>query len=91
MPASDFSIASFLSEMFDKAPTMMALLQGPEHCFQLASPSYLKLMDGRNVIGKTVAEALRDADAQGFDRILDEVYQSEKACRASGARFAIQG
>ncbi len=91
MPASDVNIASFLSEMFDQAPTFMALLQGPEHRFQLANPSYLELVDGRDVIGKTVAEALPEADAQGFVRILDEVYQSGKAYTASGARFAIQG
>ncbi|MGO4174472.1 PAS domain-containing protein [Bosea sp. TAF32] len=76
--------------MFDQAPTFMALLQGPDHRFQLANPSYLELAGGRDLIGKTVAEALPEADAQGFVRILDAVYRSGKAYTASGARFVIQ-
>jgi signal transduction histidine kinase/CheY-like chemotaxis protein len=90
LPASDVNIASFLTEMFDQAPTFMAVLQGADHRFQLANPSYLKLVGGRDVIGKTVSEALPEADAQGFVRILDEVYRTGKAYTAAGARFVVQ-
>jgi signal transduction histidine kinase/CheY-like chemotaxis protein len=83
-------IAPILTQMFEQAPTFMALLRGPEHRFDLANPSYRKLIGGRDVVGRTVAEALPDAAAQGFLRILDEVYRSGVPYTASGARFVMQ-
>lgn len=53
--ASD--ISPILTQMFEQAPTFMAPLTGPEHRFELANPSYVKLV-GREVAGRTVAEAL---------------------------------
>lgn len=83
-------IAPILTQMFEQAPTFMALLRGPEHRFDLANPSYRRLIGGRDVVGRTVAEALPDAAAQGFLRILDEVYRSGVPYTASGARFLMQ-
>ncbi|MBX3578433.1 MAG: PAS domain-containing protein [Rhizobiaceae bacterium] len=68
----------------------MALLRGPEHRFELANPSYLKLIGHRDLIGRTVAEVLPETEAQGFVRILDEVYASGMAYTANGARIALR-
>ena len=57
-------IAPILTQMFEQAPTFMALLRGPEHRFDLANPSYLRLIGDREVVGRTLAEALPDAVAQ---------------------------
>lgn len=38
-----------LAQMFEQAPTFMALLSGPEHRFELTNPSYQKLIGGREV------------------------------------------
>ncbi|MCV9935894.1 PAS domain-containing protein [Boseaceae bacterium BT-24-1] len=76
--------------MFEQAPTFMALLRGPEHRFDLANPSYLKLIGERQVVGRTVAEAMPDAVAQGVVGILDDVYRSGVPYTANGARFLIQ-
>ena len=51
--------------LFDQAPTFMALLRGPEHRFELANAAYLRLVGNRPVIGRTLAEALPEAVAQG--------------------------
>ncbi|MFC5420047.1 PAS domain-containing protein [Bosea eneae] len=83
-------IAPILTQMFEQAPTFMALLRGPEHRFDLANPSYLRLIGDREVVGRTVAEALPDAVAQGVVGILDDVYRTGVPFTANGARFVIQ-
>jgi PAS domain-containing protein len=35
------------SELFEQAPSFMAMLRGPEHRFELANPSYLRLIGRR--------------------------------------------
>ena len=83
-------IAPILTQMFEQAPTFMALLRGPEHRFDLANPSYLRLIGDREVVGRTLAEALPDAVAQGVVDILDDVYRTGVPYTANGACFMIQ-
>jgi signal transduction histidine kinase len=79
-----------LTQMFEQAPSFMAMLQGPDHRFELANPGYLKLVGGRDIVGKTVAEALPDAVEQGYLGLLDRVYRSGGAFVASGSRYEVQ-
>jgi signal transduction histidine kinase len=51
-------------------------VQGPEHVFSITNPQYQELIGHRDVVGKTVVEALPEAEAQGFIAILDGVYQT---------------
>ncbi|WP_091737603.1 sensor histidine kinase [Phenylobacterium immobile] len=76
-----------LGRLFDQAPTFMALLHGPEHRFQLANPSYLRLVGGRPVAGKTVLEALPETAEQGFVGLLDEVFRTGQPFIANGVRY----
>ncbi|QOL50124.1 hybrid sensor histidine kinase/response regulator [Massilia litorea] len=79
-----------LAQMFEQAPTFMAMLRGPEHRFELANPGYVKLVGGRSVLGLTVAEALPEAVEQGYIVLLDQVYASGEAYVAREDRFEIQ-
>jgi diguanylate cyclase (GGDEF)-like protein/PAS domain S-box-containing protein len=79
-----------LELMFDKGPSFMALLSGAEHRFEVVNESYMQLIGGRNVLGKTVAEALPDAVAQGYLGILDGVFRSGKPYSSIGARYEVQ-
>ena len=83
-------IGPILTSMFEQAPNFMALLSGPRHRFELANPSYLRLVGNRDIVGRPMAEALPDALAQGFVGILDEVYRTGEPYTAKGARFAMQ-
>jgi signal transduction histidine kinase len=76
-----------LSQMFEQAPTFMAMLRGPEHRFELANPGYVRLVDNRPVLGLTVAEALPEAASQGYIKLLDRVFASGEAYAADGAKF----
>nr|WP_197978465.1 PAS domain-containing protein [Sphingomonas sp. CFBP 13603] len=79
-----------MSQMFAQAPTFMAMLRGPEHRFELTNPGYDKLIGHREVLGRTVADALPDAVEQGFLDLLDGVFTSGDAFTARGMLYAVQ-
>jgi PAS domain S-box-containing protein len=78
------------SQLFEQAPTFMAMLRGPEHRIELANPGYMQLVGHRDILGKTIAEALPDAVQQGYLELLDGVFASGKAFTAAGAKYAAQ-
>ena len=77
-------------QLFDQAPTFLALLHGPQHVIELANPGFVKLIGDRAVVGRTVADALPDAVAQGYLALLDEVYRTGQPFSASGSRYVVQ-
>ncbi|PTQ63069.1 PAS/PAC sensor hybrid histidine kinase [Sphingomonas sp. PP-CE-3G-477] len=79
-----------MSQMFAQAPTFMAMLRGPEHRFELTNPGYDKLIGHREVLGRTVADALPDAVEQGFLDLLDGVFTGGDAFTARGMLYAVQ-
>jgi PAS domain S-box-containing protein len=79
-----------LASLFEQAPTFMAMLRGPQHVIELANPRYMELTGHRSILGRTVAEALPDAAAQGYVTLLDEVFRSGKAYSAVGSKYARQ-
>ncbi|MBD8529197.1 MULTISPECIES: PAS domain S-box protein [unclassified Massilia] len=78
-----------LEAMFNQAPGFMALLDGPEHRFVQVNQAYLALVNGRDVLGKTLAEALPEALAQGFGALLDSLYASGEVYSGVAAPFAV--
>jgi len=76
-----------LLAMFDQAPGFMAILEGPDHRIAYANATYIERMGGRDAIGRTVAEAIPEAEEQGFIALFDKVYSSGEALRLEAARF----
>jgi signal transduction histidine kinase len=68
-----------LHDLFLQAPAGIAVLQGPDHVFELVNPTYQALIGPRLVIGQPLREALPELRDQPFPRILDEVYRSGQA------------
>ena len=62
-----------LREVFAQAPAFMAVLRGPQHVFEFANDSYQRLVHHREIIGRSVANALPEVAAQGFVALLDSV------------------
>jgi PAS domain S-box-containing protein len=60
-----------LRQMFEQAPGMIAMLEGPRHVFTLANAA-LQAFVGREVLGLPLAEALPEVARQGFAAALDE-------------------
>ncbi len=64
--------------IISQAPAMICTLKGPEHIFEVANSKYLQLVGNRDIIGKSVKEALPEIESQGFIDILNEVYTTGK-------------
>jgi PAS domain S-box-containing protein len=62
-----------LQLFFEQAPAVIALLDGPDHRFVLANEMYYQLVGRRDLVGRTVAEALPEVVEQGFIGLLDNV------------------
>ena len=67
---------SRIADLFQQAPAFFAVLRGPDHVFEMTNPLYQELIGERDVIGKTVREALPEAESQGFFILLDRVYRT---------------
>jgi signal transduction histidine kinase len=65
-----------LANLFQQAPAFFAVLRGPEHIFEMINPLYQELVGRREILGKTVSEAVPESEEQGFLALLDKVYQS---------------
>jgi PAS domain S-box-containing protein len=82
--------AERLRLLFDNAPGFMAVLRGPEHVFELMNTSYLQLVGHRDLLGKSVREALPEVEGQGFFELLDDVYRSGEAFTGQSTRIGLQ-
>ena len=68
-----------LADLFQQAPAFFAVLDGPEYVFELTNPHYQNLLGRLDLLGKTVREAVPEAEEQGFIALLDRVYQTGEA------------
>jgi len=88
--AQQISSLRYIADLFQQAPTFMAVLTGAEHRVAFVNGGYLKLIGHRDIIGKTMAEGLPDATEQGYVTLLDQVFRSGDAYAADGAKYAVQ-
>lgn len=65
-----------LRALVEQAPGFVAILRGPDHRFQMANAAYRTLVGHRDLIGRTVAEALPEVVEQGFVDLLTQVRTS---------------
>ena len=63
-----------LRRLFEQAPGFMCVLRGPDHVFELANGSYIKLVGRHDLIGKPVREAFPEVEGQDFFEMLDRVF-----------------
>ncbi len=63
-----------LTDVFRHAPAFMCALRGPDHVYEFINDRYEQLVGNRDVIGRTVRDALPEVVAQGFVALLDNVY-----------------
>lgn len=65
------------STIFEKAPAFIAILRGQNHIFEMANHAYYQMIGGyRDIIGKSVLDALPELKGQGFAKKLDSVLNS---------------
>ena len=67
------------NDLYQQAPSCMGILMGPNHVYEMANPTYLQLINKKNIIGKSVKEIRPETVEQGLIEILDQVYKTGKA------------
>ena len=67
--------------LFQQAPGFSCILGGPNHVYEFANDSLMRLLGGRDLIGKTVREAVPEMEGQGYFELLDKVYHSGESFR----------
>lgn len=65
-----------LERLFMESPAFFCLLKGPDHRFELVNQHYQAIFPNRELLHKTVAQALPEVVDQGFVAILDNVFQT---------------
>ena len=68
--------AEMIEKMYMTSPAFVCTLMGPEHRYELVNASYQKMFGTREIVGKPLMEALPELAGQGFDKILDNVYET---------------
>jgi PAS domain S-box-containing protein len=81
---------ALLGQIFEQAPSFIARLDGPEHRFTLVNPAFMALIGQRDVIGKTVLDAIPEVDGQGYLDLLDGVLRTGQATRLNAAQIQVQ-
>jgi PAS domain S-box-containing protein len=75
---------------FEQAPGFIAILAGQEHVYDFFNEAYAHLVGRRDLLGKTVREALPDIAGQGFYELLDGVYATSNRHVAKGVPVRMQ-
>ncbi len=68
--------ALMVHELLMTAPGFVATLVGPLHVYQLVNKQYQSLFGKRKIQGKPIMVALPELEGQGFDLLLDKVYNT---------------
>ncbi|WP_166820495.1 PAS domain S-box protein [Thalassoroseus pseudoceratinae] len=65
-----------LIDVFQRAPSFMCVLTGPNHVFERANDRYYQVVGHRKLLGLPAREALPEVEGQGLFELLDGVYQT---------------
>ncbi|MDZ7808296.1 MAG: hypothetical protein U5K71_14460 [Gracilimonas sp.] len=68
-----------MQDMFEEAPTAIAVLEGEDHKFTFVNDNYKELIGKRNVTGKTIDEVSPELIDQGLTKMIDTCYNEGKA------------
>jgi PAS domain S-box-containing protein len=59
-----------LTYVFQRAPSFLAVMRGPEYVFEQVNEAYYQVVGHRELLGKPILEALPEVREQGFVQIL---------------------
>jgi two-component system sensor kinase FixL len=79
-----------LHVLYQQTPDFIAITEGADHRFTFANAAYQQLTGGRDLIGRTMREALPELEAQEMTVYRDEVYRTGKPFVAAGMAVTLQ-
>ncbi|MDA8297046.1 MAG: SpoIIE family protein phosphatase [Actinomycetota bacterium] len=84
MPAPELGF-----DLLASLPAGVAYLAGASHVFRFANDAYRLLVGGREILGKTVREALPELEGQGYFELLDDVFARGEAAGGRAAEVLL--
>ncbi|MGH9310622.1 MAG: PAS domain-containing sensor histidine kinase [Vicinamibacterales bacterium] len=79
-----------LRQLFEQAPGFMCFLRGPDHVFEIANAAYDQLVGHREILGKTIRDALPEVAEQGYFELLHRVFTTGEAYVGRGMPVFVQ-
>jgi PAS domain S-box-containing protein len=79
-----------MRQLFQQAPGFMAMLRGPEHVFEMANTSYLKVTGVADLVGKPIRATMPELAGQGIFELLDQVYATGQPYVARGMAVKVR-
>ncbi|HEX2723719.1 MAG TPA: ATP-binding protein [Gemmatimonadaceae bacterium] len=83
-------MGAHLSYAFKNAPSFFAILKGPDLVFEAVNDAYYHIAGRRDLIGKSVFDALPELRADGLDKTLARVVESGVPHIAREVRMLLQ-
>lgn len=83
--------SALLGELFEHAPSFIALAYGADHRFAFANRAFQALAGETDLVGRPAAEALPRLAALGFLGLADEVFASGRVHEGREVEIAIPG
>lgn len=68
----------------------MCMLRGPDHVFEFVNAAYLQFVGNRELLGKSVREAIWEVTGQGYLELLDQVYRTGQTFTGRSMRLMLQ-
>lgn len=81
---------SRLADVFQRAPSFMAVLEGPEHVFERVNDRFHQFVGPRELVGRSLRAALPELEGQGLSEQLDEVYRTGDPFVGTDLRMTLQ-
>lgn len=75
----DDAVKEGVRSVLEHVPVAITVTRGPDHRIELQNECSRSLLNGRNVEGSTLRNALPESVEQGFITLLDQVYASRQA------------
>ena len=79
-----------LEQLFTDSPSFMAILRVPGYVYERCNEKYYELVQRRDLIGKSVEDALPKVAAQSFLALLDGVLQTRQPYVGTESRYIVQ-
>jgi diguanylate cyclase (GGDEF)-like protein/PAS domain S-box-containing protein len=79
-----------LRALFQQSPSPIMVMTGKEHVFELVNEAYYQFVGRRDLIGKPFLQALPELAGQGYDVLLDQVFDSGQPFVGRGMKAALQ-
>lgn len=68
----------WITEMVEKAPANIMVLRGPTRVVETISPQYLRLLDGRDVVGRPFEDIFEGSELTEFVETVRNVYRHDQ-------------